>query len=590
MDDALHVKHLPSGLVECGVHIADVSHFVQEGGYLDSEARDRCTSIYLVDRRLDMLPALLSEQLCSLRSGSERLAVSVIWTMDQQSNEVKDVWIGRSIIKSSYQLTYQEAQDIYEGRPPGYIPHPDASGLHSSISFLFTLTRSLRAKRKEAGALLELAGNELRFKTDPISGRPIEVSRKEKLEAMDMIAEMMILANNAVAKQLVRDYPGSALLRNHPPPSSKSFDSVTPFLSLDGTAIDPGSNKRVAAALDQAIERMRAQDNNAAASLVSSLMTRSMNEAQYLSSGSISSGSQSHYGLALDYYTHFTSPIRRYADIVVHRQLLKTATTSHQDLVLMASRMNERHRQAKEASKACNELYLLDLFATSPQIVEALVVKIAKDRSLIEVYVPEYSMNGVIRLTDASGQVISPLGHDSDSKATLSIKISSQLGDLSAAQSIEMLANESVAIWSAAEWGKVYVQLGAQSSRAHGLQRQTRLCLDPLHPRSGSKTTLQLKPVSPFLLPCPRVSPRAEIESHQQSNYEEQEDEGRNEGWKVTHQPVEIMGRVEGSRELRERRELIARANAKIDRCPPGSKRRSELLEMLKMINQSPSC
>jgi DIS3-like exonuclease 1 len=570
VDDALHVKRLSNGQVEVGVHIADVSYFVREGGLLDAEAMDRCTSVYLVDRRIDMLPSLLSEHLCSLRAGVERFSVSVIWILDEKDMRVSNVWMGRSLIRSRYQLTYQEAQDIFEGRPPPYMPPSDASSLTDSISFLFSLTRMLRGKRKEAGALLDLAGGELKFGLDPNTGRPIEVIKKEKLEAMDMIAEMMILANREVAEQIVRDNPGSALLRNHPPPT-KSFEGVAPFLS-DGASIDPSSNKTVSQALDQSIQKMRAQDNKAAESLVCSLVTQCMNEAQYLSSGSISAGSQRHYGLALEYYTHFTSPIRRYADIIVHRQMLKTCTTRHQELSLMAQKMNERHRQAKEASKVCNELFLLDLFVLKPHVVEALVVKILADRSLLEVFIPSYSIKGVVKLLDASGTVIPPLGHDRNK--SLSIRTSSRSTE-DIPQSIEIVANESAVIWSAEEWQTVLVELSAQSHRAHGPRLQIRVSLlDPQH-----QGFLLRHQTSPFTPPPPLKSeiinePVVEDDVRYHSEGEE--------GWKVACVPMPLIsGSGEDATDLNEARELRqvrARVEAKIDRTALGSKRRSELI------------
>ncbi|GAX81333.1 hypothetical protein CEUSTIGMA_g8764.t1 [Chlamydomonas eustigma] len=561
VDDALHVRRLPGstasttsgtasaasrsskGLLEVGVHIADVSFFVRPGSMLDGEARDRCTSVYLVDRRLDMLPALLSEQLCSLRSGAQRYAVSVLWTIREDTLEVVDVWMGRTIIASRHQLTYQQAQDVLEGRPPAEgdeLSQQDTVKLKDSLQVLTAVTDKLRAKRLRDGAL-DLSGTELRFQLDG-EGNPATLESKVKVPMMDLIAEMMIWANAAVAERIATAFPGSALLRNHPPPRQVAFEQVQQLLlpsdeeggaegrtNNDGTSLgpdsaptlDPRSNKAVSSALSKACARTR---DPAAAQLIRSMLTRAMSEAKYLSTGSNAppgSPATYHYGLALPFYTHFTSPIRRYADVVVHRQLLAaiemdqkqqfllaadssqalfTSVISHSELSQAAERMNEQHRRAKAAQKQCTELYMLELLHRTPHVEKALVIGVKG--TYVEVFIPKYQLTGKIKLLDTKGLVKLPLISEEDvvdssdafadaARRRLSImnptadsvqiledisgeRMGSQITAETSSSSSSLLrqgtkekSNHRI-VWSAATWQHVWVRLAAASNRAHG--------------------------------------------------------------------------------------------------------------------------
>eukprot|EP00798_Chlamydomonas_sp_ICE-L_P016297 gene16297-22485_t len=490
---------MPARLIEVGVHIADVSYFVRPGGLLDGEARDRCTSVYLVDRRLDMLPSLLSEHLCSLRSKSERYSMSVIWVLDADTLEpVVKPWFGRTVISSRHELHYQQAQDVLDGLPPvagdglpavdqpvatigtrcvgwpfacdrqwppccgtatelmpefdaqdvldGLPPAPgdglpavDRPVLLKSLQLLKVLTDKRHARRVEDGALeltsaeikfkrranrvedgaLELTSAEIKFKVDE-SGQPCSGTAKKHIPMMDVVAEMMIMANAGVAQRIAETFPGCALLRNHPPPRQEAFDQVRSILETGGDQqVDPSSNRSLSQALAAVCER--AQDP-ALAQLIKSMITRAMSEAKYFSTGAAPPGSSGsyHYGLALPYYTHFTSPIRRYADVIVHRQLMAALAASesgvglppmqHAELALAASAMNERHREAKAASKECSEMYLLLLLHNHPHAERALVVSV-QDNS-VEVYVQKYHLKGRVRMVDSKGKVGMPLLDD----------------------------------------------------------------------------------------------------------------------------------------------------------------------------------
>ncbi|GLI59064.1 hypothetical protein VaNZ11_000895, partial [Volvox africanus] len=517
--------------VEVGVHIADVSWFVAAGGMLDGEARDRCTSVYLVDRRLDMLPGLLSEQLCSLRQGVERLAVSVIWTLrrrrrqqlgkragrggegagcgggvDTGSEEpeeyeyeydVEDVWYGRTVIQSRHQLHYKQAQDILDGRSASLedaLPSEHVAVLRRSFRVLDELTSQLRARRVASGAL-ELASAELRFHVDPESGAPSQVESKQKIHMMDVVAEMMIAANSAVAERIATAFPGCALLRNHPPPRPQAFEEIRALLEphTGGEQIDPTSNASLAAALERACAAAAASEP-AAAMLIKSLATRAMSEAQYNSSGTTPPGTplSYHYGLALQYYTHFTSPIRRYADVVVHRQLLAAVSGApppqlHPDLAAAAAVMNTRHRQAKAAQKECSELYLLLLLHARPHVEKALVCSITPDR--LELFVPRYHLRGAVALTDRKGRPRPPLrpgqpdGPDAEEDPFLAAERRG-LRLITAPDEISIIDTDTgTTVWRVRRGQPVSVRLSASDHRAHGPKLALRV-LDQAHPEA----------------------------------------------------------------------------------------------------------
>jgi exosome complex exonuclease DIS3/RRP44 len=303
IDDALHCIKLPNGHYQVGVHIADVSYFVLPDSPLDLEAAKRCTSTYLVEKRLDMLPSLLTTQLCSLRSDEDHLAFSVLWEMDENAN-IFDVQFKKSIIRSVASLTYDQAQVILDGNSS-----PNES-LNQSIRMLNHFARILRKTRNDNGALT-LVSPEVRFKLDEDSRDPTDVMMYNLKEANAMVEEWMLLANITVAKKILKHYPTLSILRRHQPPSIDQLRPLQLSAKAAGFNLNLSNSKSLSDSLDAAVMPEDPYFNK----LLRIIATRCMMPAQYFCSGELAKEQWHHYGLAAPVYTHFTSPIRRYADV-----------------------------------------------------------------------------------------------------------------------------------------------------------------------------------------------------------------------------------------------------------------------------------
>jgi exosome complex exonuclease DIS3/RRP44 len=312
IDDALHAIELPNGNYQVGVHIADVTHFVKPNTPLDTEAAARGTTVYLVDRRIDMLPGLLGTNLCSLKSDVDRFAFSCIWEMTPDAHIVSTHFT-KSLIRSKASFTYDQAQGRLETPPSA-----TDDSLTLSIRRLNGLAKVLKARRIEAGALT-LASPEVRFQLDQETQNPVDVMLKEAKEANSLVEEFMLLANISVAEQLFKHFPDTAILRRHPAPPQDNFEALNRALEARNPefCLDTTSSKSLALSLDKAIDPADPYLNR----LVRIMTTRCMLQAQYFASGAHSYAAFWHYGLACPIYTHFTSPIRRYADVLVHRLL-----------------------------------------------------------------------------------------------------------------------------------------------------------------------------------------------------------------------------------------------------------------------------
>ncbi|KAL0954735.1 hypothetical protein HGRIS_003688 [Hohenbuehelia grisea] len=398
IDDALHAKHLPNGNIEAGVHIADVSRFVLADTPMDHEAAARGTTVYLVDKRIDMLPALLGTNLCSLRPFVERLAFSAIWEMTPEA-DIVNVRFTKSVIASKAAFTYEEAQSRKDD------PHLQ-DDLTKGIRLLNELARKLKAKRMAAGAL-NLASPEVKIHLDSAeSSDPIDVEQKEMRETNSLVEEFMLLANISVAQKIQETFPQTAVLRRHLPPPSTNFEKLQDILmKRKGMALDVSSSGALAASLDKCILPEEPSFNT----LVRIMATRCMLSAEYFSSGSVGRDTFGHYGLASPIYTHFTSPIRRYADVLVHRQLsaaigyspLHATLHSKTHVERLLEVVNRRHRMAQMAGRASVEFYVgLALKArgeaqTSKSVLEEAFV-IRTFRNGLGVFVHKLGLEGLV--------------------------------------------------------------------------------------------------------------------------------------------------------------------------------------------------
>ncbi|XP_075091256.1 exosome complex exonuclease RRP44 homolog A-like isoform X2 [Nicotiana tabacum] len=391
IDDALHCMPLPNGNFEVGVHIADVTNFVHPGTPLDDEASQRGTSVYLVERRIDMLPKPLTEDICSLRADVERLAFSVIWEMTPDA-EIISTRYTKSVIKSCAALSYVEAQARMDD---SRLVDPITSDLRN----LNGLAKIMRQRRIDRGALT-LASAEVKFQIDTETHDPLDIGMYQIREANQMVEEFMLAANVAVAEKILKHFPLCSLLRRHPSPTKEMLEPLLRTAEAVGLSLDVTSSKALADSLDRAVG-----DDPYFNKLIRILTTRCMTQAVYFCSGDLSPPEYLHYGLASQLYTHFTSPIRRYADVIVHRLLaaslgiykLPGVFQDRPKLTSISDNLNYRHRNAQMASRASVELHTLIFFRKRPTDAEARIVKIRSNGFIV--FVPKYGIEGPVYLT-----------------------------------------------------------------------------------------------------------------------------------------------------------------------------------------------
>ncbi|OWM70476.1 exosome complex exonuclease RRP44 homolog A [Punica granatum] len=394
IDDALHCTALPNGNFEVGVHIADVTNFVHPGTPLDDEASQRGTSVYLVERRIDMLPKPLTEDICSLRADVERLAFSVIWEMTPEA-EIISTRYTKSIIKSCAALSYIEAQARMDD---SRLVDP----LTTDLRNMNALAKIMRQRRIERGALT-LASAEVKFQIDTETHDPLDIGMYQIREANQMVEEFMLAANVSVAEKILKHFPVCSLLRRHPTPTKEMLEPLLRTAAAVGVNLDVSTSRALADSLDRAVG-----DDPYFNKLIRILATRCMTQAVYFCSGDLSPPEYHHYGLAAPLYTHFTSPIRRYADVIVHRLLaaslgiykLPTVFQDAAQLTSIADNLNYRHRNAQMASRSSVELHTLVYFRKRPTDTEARIVKIRSNGFIV--FVPKYGIEGPVYLTERS--------------------------------------------------------------------------------------------------------------------------------------------------------------------------------------------
>lgn len=340
-DDALSLRRMESGNWEVGVHIADVTHYVEPGDPIDTEAVNRATSVYLVDRTVPMLPEKLSNFLCSLRPNEEKLCFSAIFELSD-AGELINEWFGRTVIYSDKRFSYEDAQKVIE---------TGEGELKEEILTLDRLAKILRAERFRHGSI-GFERDEAKFILDD-AGKPLGVYFKEMKDSNQLIEEFMLLANRRVAEFIGKKKRGQKsertfVYRIHDTPNQEKFDNFRGFITRFGYTIKADKGKAVAKELTKLLHDVKGKKEE---NLISTLAIRSMAKAVY------STNNIGHYGLAFDYYTHFTSPIRRYPDMMVHRLLQhyldggKSADKdTYEQLCEHSSAMEVRAAEAERAS------------------------------------------------------------------------------------------------------------------------------------------------------------------------------------------------------------------------------------------------
>ena len=301
-DDALSIQIINENNIEVGVHIADVGHYVKPGSKLDQEAFKRATSVYLVDRCVPMLPERLSNGICSLKPNEDRLAFSVIFNIDRNGKIIKE-WRGKTVIHSDRRYSYEEAQEIIEGFDGDF---------HNDIRTLNDLAQKIRKKRISDGSI-EMGGIEVRFKLADDNKKPIGVYFKEQKEANKLIEEFMLLANKSVAK-ILSDNQWFNVYRIHDTPNIDKLNQLVGVCKNFGHDVKiEGEGDELKSSINQLLRDIKGTPEE---NMIETLVTRCMSKAKYTIKNI------GHYGLGFTHYSHFTSPIRRYPDLITHRILL----------------------------------------------------------------------------------------------------------------------------------------------------------------------------------------------------------------------------------------------------------------------------
>ncbi|MCD8071892.1 MAG: ribonuclease R [Alistipes sp.] len=341
-DDALSIRKLVNGSWEVGVHIADVTHYVRPGSIVDTEGENRATSVYLVDRTIPMLPERLSNELCSLRPNEEKLTFSAIFELDDDANILQQ-WLGRTVILSDRRFTYEEAQQVIE---------TGQGDFNQEILTLHKLARTMRERRFRDGSI-SFEREEAKFKLDE-NGKPVGVYFKEQKESNQLIEEFMLLANRKVAEFVGKKRGRGAnaertfVYRVHDEPNPDKLATFRSFITRFGYSFRAEDGKSVAREMNRLMGKIKGKSEE---NVVSTLAIRTMAKAYY------STDNIGHYGLAFDYYTHFTSPIRRYPDMMVHRLLARYLAgeksadkQTYEKLCEHSSEMEVRAAEAERAS------------------------------------------------------------------------------------------------------------------------------------------------------------------------------------------------------------------------------------------------
>lgn len=391
-DDALSIQQLKDGKFEIGVHIADVTHYVEAGTAMDKEAYDRATSVYLVDRVCPMFPEKLSNEVCSLRPNEDKLCFSTVFQLDTDG-KVHNVWYGRTVIHSNKRFHYAEAQDVLDGKTDG----PFAEELNT----LNSIARKLRKARMKDGAIA-FETQELRFELDE-KGKPIGIKVKEHLETNELIEDYMLLANRYVAKYIAQiksvKTPPANVFRVHDDPDPLKLEQFAEFARKFGHNVKFTDNPvQIATTLNDLLTRVKGKKEEG---VLTQLAIRTMAKAYY------TTNNIGHYGLGFEYYSHFTSPIRRYPDVMVHRILdevlrKEKPVLGKEALEEMASHCSLQERSAQTAERESVKFKQVEYMSErigeefdgliSGVIARGIFVEITEN--MCEGFVPEHKLGG----------------------------------------------------------------------------------------------------------------------------------------------------------------------------------------------------
>jgi len=411
-DDALSFQVLENGNYEVGVHIADVSYYVKPDSPIDREAFKRATSVYLVDRTVPMLPEKLSNKVCSLRPHEEKLTYSAVFEMDKNA-KVINYWVGRTVTYSDHRFNYDEAQEVIEGKSDG--------PFKEEMAVLHDLAQKLRSKRMKTGSI-EFESNEVKFELDQ-DDRPIRVIKKEMKDSNHLIEDFMLLANRTVARhiyQLQKNPPLPSVYRIHDHPNPDKLASLQEFVKAFGHQVDFQGSENTSDKLNKLLSEVKGSPEQ---NVIETIAVRSMAKAVY------SINNVGHFGLGFEYYSHFTSPIRRYPDLMLHRLITNYHNKVYREnpnvMEEECKHCSDRERTAAEAERASIKYKQVEFLedkvgAEFNGIISGVIESgffVQLEENLCEGFVPAHSMDDDYYAFEES--TYSMVGRDTDTRFRL---------------------------------------------------------------------------------------------------------------------------------------------------------------------------